>query len=270
MQCPEVHQLFTDLADNTLARKELDALTDHLLDCPACTLEWREFQQTLSLVHNLEAQTPPVDLLPAIQARLPRRKGVFDRVWDLVETLNFSLSLPVAAAVFSMAMLAAFLLKTLPPAQTGFFLADSVRSSSPDQGELLAISRPPVASSLMFAVSHTGWPQNSYPGSLVRTDLAPHSSAPGNTHRLLSPDIHVLIENITRDSRIALCQEILHRNWQLHHLTGSLFLVHLPQTELGDFHELLARHHFVLVPAAATKTRFGDNKKILTAALRFQ
>lgn len=267
MQCPEVHELFTDFADNTLARRELHALTDHLLGCPACALEWREFQQTLSLVRGLETQAPPADLLPGIQARLTRR-SVADRIRALVEALDFSLSIPAAAAVFTMAMLAGFLLKALPPAQTGFFQADSARGNSQEQSELLVTSRAPVISNLMFAISHNGWPQDRSPESLART--APHPVAAGNAHRLLFPDIHVLIKNIDRDSRVALCQEILHRNWQLNHMTSSLFLVHLPQTELGEFHELLGHHHFVLVPAEAAETGFGDDKKILTAAIRFQ
>ena len=73
MQCTEVQPLFTDFADNTLSREELHALTDHLLGCQACALEWREFQQTLSLVHSLETQAPPADLLPGIHAKLTKK-----------------------------------------------------------------------------------------------------------------------------------------------------------------------------------------------------
>ncbi len=269
MQCTEAQPLFTDFADNTLGREELRALTDHLLGCQACALEWREFQQTLSLVHSLETQAPPADLLPGIQAKLAKR-GIFDRAWALVETLNFSLSIPAAAAIFTIAMLAGFLLKTSPLEQPGIFQAPPARLSALPQGEILTARRPPVAPNAMFAVSHNGGRQGGNLEPLARTALATNLTPDNDAPRLLSPDIHVLIENIDHDSQIALCREMLHRNWQLHRVTTSLFLVHLPQTDLGDFHELLGRHRFALMPAAAAEARFGSDKKVLTAAIRFQ
>lgn len=269
MQCTDVHSLFTDFADNTLSREELHALTDHLLGCQACAVEWRDFQQTISLVHSLEPQAPPADLLPGIQTKLAK-KGIFDRAWALVEALNFSLSIPTAAAIFTIAMLAGFLLKTSPLNQPGIFPSHPARSNTLSPGEVLTTRRPPLAPNAMFAVAHNGgrrgWDQEELP----QIALAPHLAPNDDAHRLLSPDIHVLIKNIDRDSRVALCREMLHRDWQLHHITGSLFLVHLPQADLGDFHDLLDHHHFALAPAAAAEARFGRNKKVLTAAIRFQ
>lgn len=261
--------LFTDFADNTLAREELHALTGHLLDCQACALEWREFQQTLTLLHGLETKNPPADLLPGIHAKLAKR-GIFDRAWAIAETLNFSLSIPAAATIFTIAMLAGFLLKNSPSEQTGFFQSNSARISASNQGALLAASRPPVVPSVMFAVSHDGWRRGRDMGPLVRTALAPHPDTASNTNRLWSPDIHVLIENIDPESRVALCRKILRHNWQIHHMTGSLFLVHLPQADLEAFHEILDRHRFAMMPAAAAETGFAHDKKVLTAVIRFQ
>ena len=266
MQCTEIHSLFTDFADNTLSREELRALTDHLHGCQACALEWREFEQTLSLVHSLEPQAPPADLLPGIQTKLAK-KGIFDRAWALAEALNFSLSIPAAAAIFTIAMLAGFLLKTSPLNQPGIFPSHPARSNALSQGEILTTRRPPLAPNLMFAVSHSGDRQGWDQEQLPQIALAPHLAPNDDAHRLLSPDIHILIKNIDRDSRVAFCQEMLHRNWQIHHITGSLFLVHLPQADLGTFHGLLAHHHFALVAAGA---RFGNSRKVLTAAIRFQ
>ncbi len=269
MQCTEAQPLFTDFADNTLAREELHALTDHLLGCPACALEWKGFQQTLSLVHSLEPQAPPADLLPGIHAKLAKR-GIFDRAWAFVEALNFSLSIPTAAAIFTIAMLAGFLLKTSPLEQPTIFPARSARLGALQQGEVRTPRRLPIAQNAMFAVSHNGGQQGGDLVPLTRTALATHLVPENDAPHLLSPDMHVLIENIGHDNQVALFREMLHRNWQLHRISTSLFLVHLPQTELGDFHELLSRHHFALMPAAAAETRFGGDKKILTAAIRFQ
>lgn len=266
MQCTKAHTLFTDFADNTLNREELHALTDHLLGCQACALEWREFEQTLHLVHSLEPQAPPADLLPGIQAKLAR-KGIFARVWALVESLDFSLSIPTAAAIFTIAMLAGFLLKTSPLEQpVAFPSSPSARSGAVPHGEIHPSRRPSLAPNAMFAVSHAERNQAGDP----RTALATHPAPDNDGRRLLSPDMHVLIEHIDHEGRAVLCREMLHRNWQLHRISTSLFLVHLPQAELGDFHELLGRHHFALMPAAAAESEFGGNKKILTAAIRFQ
>lgn len=265
MQCTEAQPLFTDFADNTLSREELHALTDHLLGCPACALEWREFQQTLNLVHSLETQAPPADLLPGIHAKLAQR-GIFDRAWALVETLNFSLSIPTAAAIFTIAMLAGFLLKTSPLEQPGLLPSRSARLQ---QGEVLTPRRLPIAQNAMFAVSHDGGQQGGDLVPLTRTALATQLIPENDAPHLLSPDMHVLIEHIDHDSQVALFREILHQNWQIHRITTSLFLVHFPQAELGDFHELLGRHHSALMPATAAETEFGGDKQVLTAAIRF-
>ncbi|MFA6498140.1 MAG: zf-HC2 domain-containing protein [Desulfurivibrionaceae bacterium] len=269
MQCTEAQPLFTDFADNTLAREELHALTDHLLGCPTCTLEWREFQQTLSLVHSLKTQAPPTDLLPGIHAKLAKR-GSFDQVWTLVESLNFSLSIPAAAAIFTIAMLAGFLLKTSTLEQPDIFSSRSARFDTLQQGEILTPKRPPIAPNAMFAVSHNGGQQGGDLAPLTRTALTTHLAPENNTHHLLSPDIHVLIKDIDHDNQVVLFREMLQRNWQLHRISTSLFLVHLPQAELGDFHELLGRHHSALMPAAAAETEFGGDKQVLTAAIHFQ
>lgn len=269
MQCTEIQPLFTDFADNTLGREELHALTDHLLGCPDCAQEWREFQQTLSLVHSLEAQTPPADLLPGIHRKLEKR-GMLDRAWALVEALNFSLSIPAAAAIFTLAMLAGFLLKNSPQEQPGIFPSAPAQVSALRLGEVPTPRRQPIAPNAMFAVSHNEGRQSEALEPLAQTALATHPTMDNNTHRLLSPDMHVLIADTDHDSQVALFQEMLHRNWQIHRMTANVFLVHLPQTELETFHELLDGHHFALMPAAAASPRFGGNKKILTAAIRFQ
>ena len=78
MQCSETQPLFTEFADNTLGREELHALTNHLLGCQTCAQEWQEFQQLLNVVHSLEAQAPPADLLSGIHAKLAK-KGILDQ-----------------------------------------------------------------------------------------------------------------------------------------------------------------------------------------------
>jgi hypothetical protein len=269
MQCPETQTLFTDFADNTLGREELHTLTGHLLDCPSCALEWREFQQTLTLVHSIEALPPPADLLPGIHRKLAKR-GIFGRAWALIEALNFSLSIPAAAAVFTIAMLAGFLLKNSPQEQPGIFPSAPAQVSALRLGEVPTPRRQPIAPNAMFAVSHNGGRQNENLEPLGQTVLATHPTMANDAHRLLSPDMHVLIADADHDSQVALFQEMLHRNWQIHRMAANVFLIHLPQTELEDFHELLGQHHFALMPAAAAQTRFGSDKKVLTAAIRFQ
>lgn len=266
MQCTEIQPLFTDFADNTLNREELHALTDHLLGCPDCALEWKEFQQTLSLVHSLEPQAPPADLLPGIHAKLAKQ-GLLNRAWALIEALNVSLSIPAAAAIFTVAMLAGFLLKTSPLEAPGISPSRSAQLGTLQQGEVLTPRRTPIAPNAMFAVSHNDGRQGD---ALEQTVMSAHLAPENPTHHLLSPDMHVLIENIDLDSQAALCREMLQRNWQLHRLNTNLFLVHLPQTELAEFHALLGQYPFVLMPAAAAEARFGSDKKVLTAAIRFQ
>jgi hypothetical protein len=268
MQCTEAQKLFTDFADNTLAREELHALTDHFLGCQTCGLEWREFRQTLSLVHSLETHSPPADLLPGIQAKLAQR-GIFGRAWSLVETLNFSLSIPTAAAIFTIAMLGGFLLKTSHHEPATIFQSRLARNDA-KQGEMLTNRRATPAPRAMLAVSHNGKRQGEDLAAFAQRALVAHLPPDDDAHRMLSPDMHVLIENTDRGSQVVFCEEMLRRGWQLHRMNTGLYLVHLPRADLGHFHELLARHSFALVPAAAAEAQFGNGKKVLTAAIRFQ
>lgn len=261
--------LFTDFSDNTLAREELHALTDHLLGCPGCSQEWREFQQTLTLVHSIETQPAPADLLPGIHEKLAQ-KGIFNRIWSLVETLNFSLSIPAAAAIFTIAMLAGFLLKTSPMEQAGIFQSPATQVSALPQGGILRDRRPPLVPNAMFPLSHNGGNIGGNFAPVTLRALATHPTRDNDSFRLLSPDIHVLVENLDHDSQIALFQEMEHQNWQLHRINSNLYLVHLPQTDMENFRILLGRHHFAMVPAPGAKSSFGNDKKILTAAIRFQ
>lgn len=269
MQCSETQSLFTEFADNTLGREELHALTNHLIGCQTCALEWQEFQQLLSVVHKLEDQAPPTDLLSGIHAKLAKR-GILDQAWKLVESLNFSLSIPAAATIFTIAMFAGSLLTTSPDAPSGNVQSRLASSGALEQGEILIPKRPPVFPNAIFAVSHDGGAQGGDIAVFSRTALTPRLAPNNTTPRLLSPDIHVLIENIDHDNQITLCREMLERNWLIQRINTNLFLVHLPQTELGDFHELLGQHHCALMPASALETQFGQNKQILTAAIRFK
>lgn len=269
MQCPETQPLFTDFADNALGREELHALTDHLLGCQTCAQEWREFQQTLSLVHSIETVPPPADLLPGIHRKLAKR-GLFDRAWALVEALNFSLPIPAAAAIFTIAMLAGFLLKNSPLEQHTILPAPPARVSALRLDEVATSRRQPIAPNAMFAVPRNGTLQHENLELLGQTAVAAHPTMEKDGHRLLSPDMHVILADTDHDSRGALFQEMLRRNWQIHHMTANVFLVHLPQADLEDFHALLEPHHFALIPPAAAQARFGNDKKVLTAAIRFQ
>lgn len=269
MKCSDTQSLFTNFADNTLAREELHALTDHLIGCRACAREWHDFQQTLSIVQRLETQAPPADLLQGIHDKLAK-KGVFTRAWSLVERLDFSLSIPAASAIFTIAMLLGFLLRPLPPEQTGHIHSDPVGVSSLAQDKLIAASRPSFAPNAMFALSHNGTKSNAnleeYAG--ITTNSNPASANMGR--RLLSPDIHVLIRNAGLDSRFTLSQEIIRHNWRLNHLQEGLFLVHLPQADLLAFNALLKRYNVTLVPDAAAEDGFGQDKMVLTAVLHFK
>jgi len=143
----------------------------------------RSCTQTLSLIHSLDTHPPPADLLPGIQTKLTKG-GIFSRTWALVETLNFSLSIPAAVAIFTIAMLGGFLLKISPQEQPAIFPAHTARSDASEQGKMRTTRRPPLVPNAMFAVAHNGVRQSGgTTAPLDQTALAPHLAPSNDAHR---------------------------------------------------------------------------------------
>ncbi|MGV1099596.1 anti-sigma factor family protein [Thiovibrio sp. JS02] len=276
MQCTEIQNLFTDYADNSLDRQDLLLLKNHLGECGSCAGAWQEFQQTVQLVQGLEPVNPPADLLPGIHAKLSRQ-GMLPRLWQLLKKANFSMSIPVAAATFTIAMMAGFLVKNSvvespqspPSAQTY-----AARSGDAPASRSARLVRP----ERMLAVAHSDrrlYQPSSLTGQInglrpAPTALATHLDAHRNARRLLSPDLGVLITDTSEHDRLRMVEAMRNHAWQVHQMAPGVLLIHLPPADLGHFQAIMSQYRFAMSPAEAAQPEFGSGKKMLTAAIRFQ
>jgi len=271
MKCTDIHALFTDYADNTLDRHSLVILKNHLGECGNCAEEWQAFRQTLQLVQGLEPVKPPADLLPGIHAKL-EEKNIFQRMERFLQEINFTMSVPVAVATFSIAMVAGFLVKNTS--------LENLPQLSPRTPQLAA-SRTPgkFDTKRTLAVAHTekrpyaDFPlQTEYGAGLhpSPTALATHLAAHQNARRLLSPDLGVLITGVSEINRSSLPEAMSQHAWTVHQMPNGVLLVHLPPGELEHFHAILDQYGYSFFPAEAALPGFGKDKKMLTAAIRFE
>ncbi len=268
MNCAEIHTLFTDYADNSLDRQELLLFTGHLGECATCAAAWREYQTTVQLVRGLEPVPPPADLLPGIQEKLGGQ-GAWERFLLLFKKLNISLSLPAAATAFAIAMLAGFLVKNSP-----------IELPTHQSDRAITALRPfqPLSRERTLAVVHTdrrpyhpttplGYQDGLHPATTV---LATHLAAHQNARRLLSPDLGVLLAGVSEQNRLRLLATMRQHEWQVHQMGQGILLVHLPPGDLEHFQALMGQHRSVINPADPNQLRPGREKKMLTAAIRFQ
>lgn len=267
MKCPEIHTLFTDYAEKSLDPHRLTILKNHLTACQECGQHWQEFQQTVHLVQNLEPVSPPPDLLTGIMARL-EKKSFLNRLWQMIDRVNFSMSVPAAVTTFVIAMVGGFLLKNVslpePPQGTALYSMD--RSISGQE----RLARMPATAHDLVAVSQGNKGFQTNPATGMKA-LAAHPIPYENLSRPLSPDMRILLDcDREKGGRLSLYEEMLRVNWRLFQPAGDVLLIHLPQEDLPYLHALLADYSFQLVPAAAASRHFARDKKILTAVIRFQ
>jgi hypothetical protein len=268
--------MFTDYADNSLDSNGLSVLRNHLSSCQDCVRQWQEFQQTVHLLHTLEPVSPPPDLLAGIQARLEER-GLFHRLWQMVDRINFSMSVPAALTTFAIAMLGGFLLKNAPlPEQPAETPLSSLHRDSAGQERQRAFKLPrtsPRGESLVAVSRDSNITRNnssSWPSAGLKA-LAAHPIPHENTSRPLSPDMRILVDCDRQEGgRPSFYEELLRSNWRLFQPSGDILLIHLPQEDLPVLHALLTHYSFHLAPAAAASRDFARDKKILTAVVRFQ
>lgn len=272
MKCPEIHALFTDYADNTLDRHRLTVLKNHLASCQDCVRQWHEFQQTVQLLRSLEPVPPPPDLLASIRTRL-EEKSFFHRLWQMIDRINFSMSVPAAVTTFVIAMVGGFLLKNAPlPEQSAETSLYSLHRDigSQERQQVFRLPRTSARGENLVVVSQgNNGAGNSLSSGLKA--LAAHPSPYENTPRPLSPDMRILVDcDRDKGGRLAFYEEMLRANWRLFQPAGDVLLIHLPQEDLPVLHALLAPHNYQLAPAAAESGNFARDKKILTAVIRFQ
>jgi len=245
--------MFSDYEENTISSSRAREFGEHLRQCEACSTGWREFSQTIALLRELPEENPPADLLPGIHARLTEEESHGRWFKRLAVAMNFSLPLPAAVGIFALAMLAAFLYE-----QPG-------RMQQPQQ---TAGRQHQATSKPMFALSHDGIAGNRPLEQITRTALATQPP-PDIHHRLLSPDIHVLVKNSDRETRMELCREIIRASWHVHRLSNDLFLIHLPREDLSGFRRLFKAGAVAQGYIEGPGTTMNNHERMLTAAIRF-
>lgn len=259
MKCADASDMFIDHADQALLPQNRLALEAHLACCPECAARWRDYRQTIHLLHSLQPAEPPADLLAGITAQLEARKSMSQRILDLLDHISFPVPLPAAIAVFAIAMFAGYLSQhPLLPAQPNSTPAATVarRAAIP--------SMPPKT---MFAMAHAQQP--TVPQLILETHSRGASSigqSPGG--RLLSPDLMIDIHHLHRQQQAQLCREFIERRWQVRHTPHGL-LVQLPANRLVELHALLGDHPYSLAPKEAARPDFGGDKPLLTALVHF-
>lgn len=85
LDCERARAWLLDCGDGTLLPGEAGALQRHLAECAACAGEHRSLQAALAALERLPVAEPPVDLWPALHARLvasPSRGRPWRWVWQ--------------------------------------------------------------------------------------------------------------------------------------------------------------------------------------------
>lgn len=280
MKCSEITNLFTDYSDNTLPPESLGAFREHLASCAHCAAEWQAFRQTIQLVTELEPLTPPADLLPGIHRKMEAEQaGIWQRLRGLFESMDFTMSIPTAAATIGVAMIAAFIVKTAPVEHPGQVSQPDRRAAIERPGANITAQSPRILVPDSLYAARARSSSHSIPTMLPVTTqrqryalptLAAHQSPHTAERILLSPDLRVTVDLQSRDEHAHLLQQLQTKNWQMHVMRNGLLLIHLPPNQLADLQGVLSGHLFAQFPPHAMDHDFSGNKRMLTVAVRLQ
>ncbi|HIJ78059.1 MAG: zf-HC2 domain-containing protein [Desulfobulbaceae bacterium] len=271
MKCHEISSLFTDYADNSLDAPTLKKFKGHLDNCAHCSREWREFSLTIQLVQGLEPVRPPADLLMGIHQKLAK-KGFWSRFFELLGQHNFPMSIPAAATTFTLAMLAAFIVKNTPLNKP----VDPLQPTRQNSEQIATRQPHTYIPDAMFAATSTakhsewGTPSPAPRLDLDQYTLPMHQSKYAAARHLLSPDLVATVTMPDQATQRAFLNDLSKRNWQTHFMSNGLLLIHVPQSQLADFHNLISQKPCTLLPPESASTTYGNPKKILTVAIRLQ
>jgi hypothetical protein len=273
MGCTQIHELFTEFGDDTLDRQTRQEFQNHLTACPTCSSSLTEFQETIQELNALEFVQPPPDILSGIHARLAKT-SILDRLLGIWHDLDFSFSIPAAAATIAIAMVAGFLVKNSPlmentmvdrPVRLSQSLpAENIARSSMTQ---LATTQRSGPGGLPILPAHRGLQQAGYP----HKTLTPEELASAHGASLLTLDLIVTDRSEHPDQQNILFRDLLTEGeWQIQRLQKGLLLVRLSPQQLPHLYQILARHQVSVTPSVSASNHLLHKNSMLNVAVRLK
>ncbi|MEW6593588.1 MAG: zf-HC2 domain-containing protein [Thermodesulfobacteriota bacterium] len=252
-ECSEHQACFTAHLDGELTPAERHDLEAHLASCPRCADEWRLFTLTLGHFAALRHTPPPPDLLPGIHAKL-ERPPFWARLRDLAAGLDFSMSLPAAAATVAVAMAVGFFFKMhLQPLEL------------PGQVAQTASRRAPA----MIIPDSRLTTVNGHPGPALPQARAAH---PPMVPELddLHPDIFITVQAETPHDLPLLQQAMEERHLAPYAASPHVIRLRLPPDDLPLLREALGNRQMVVFPPETVISGYPHHKDSLLVAIRLQ
>lgn len=274
MECAHLHELFTEFGDGTLDPQTRQEFRNHLTACPGCASSLTEFQETIQELRALEFASPPPDLLSGIHARL-EKPGMLDRLLGIWRDLDFSFSVPAAAATIAIAMVAGFLVKNSPLMENQpddrqpVPLSRSLLPEGTSQSSMARLASPQgaVPRGLPILPAHRGLQNAGYP----HHTLTPEALASAHGAPLLTLDLIVTDRSDHPGQQNILFRDLLTEgDWQIQRLQKGLLLVRLYPQQLPLLYQILARHQVSVTPSASASTHLLHKNAMLNVAVRLK
>lgn len=255
-ECPEIQAQFTAYTDGELAAGECQRLDGHLAECPVCAREWRLFRQTLAQLAALPMVPAPPDLLPAIHAKLAR-PGVLAGIRNFFRDLDFSMSIPAAAATLVVAVAVGVFFRMTPHQQP----------SSPDE-----MTMPPATVSRRAPIAlaetrlATTTPRLIPPSQQARSAHPPTMPEAAMAH----PDIFITLRHNSAEDIATLVKQLTNRHLATQVADHHMLMIRLAPADLPLLRQTLAGYHATVFPPEAIIPHFPHQKERLVVAIKLR
>jgi len=215
LDCERARAWLLECGDGSLSPSEASALQRHLAACAACAAEHRSLQRAIAALERLPVAEAPVDLWPALRARLtaaPIRRWGWRWMWQPAVAL--------AAAVVAFWVWRGPLSRPATPAAT---------IPPPDRGvQRLASPRAAVTR----ATSERAQPTRAIARARRRPRLVAAAARPGPRPALRAPEPEAPVPAADVIATAAALTELSEQDTR--QIVAALSVVHEYQTELDD------------------------------------
>ena len=118
MNCDRARSLFSSYLDGAVTGRQMQAVSQHLEECPACRAEYAAWQRTQRLVSSLGQKPAPPELAlrvrvaisqAAAQGRQQRLQGILVRLQNVADAFMLPVTAGVISAVIFFGVLIGFM-----------------------------------------------------------------------------------------------------------------------------------------------------------------
>ncbi len=284
MDCQNCQNYFSDYLEHDLDLDLTSRLSSHLATCPDCAEEWRLFQQTVQLLHQIPMQSAPADFLVGVQEKL-QPGGILAKLQKFFTVKPALLATSSGLALVMVGIISAAIFKTgiLPDKPLTDTLVAGSQTSSQQTTLVAAVSDsidyypgvPQLSTynnqaqeifkpSPLIARLKQEVPQISYVSTSNSAGLRQQAN-------INTPDLHITLQARSRNEQLQRVHQLIHASTgEIKTLNNNNVLLAIPSQGIGQLQHLCSQHDTICRSYSGHNNHYVPPKRHITVAVQLQ